>query len=298
MRPADQSSVARSEQAPADLSSSSEQESAVEAQLSAESASLETAPFQKQSLPTEEPAVTEIPELEEDRVEASVAEAPVEESQAGELRLDDELDDEPAPKPKAKSKAKPEKPADDEPFESFGGGSLAGELPIPRTKLLSVIAAIVLGLDLLTKVAAVAFLEQAAPIKLFGGVLYLSFVRNPGAAFGLAEGMTWVLALIALGVVGFILWISRNLRSLGWAIGLGGVLGGALGNLFDRIFRTPGPMRGHVVDFLSLLDPYGRVWPVFNVADMAIVCGGGLIVYMALRQHDYDGTVHKKKVSV
>ncbi len=176
--------------------------------------------------------------------------------------------------------------------------SITGSLPEPRTKVLAILAAGVLALDVLTKVLSVAFLEGADPIKLFGGVLYLTFVRNPGAAFGMAEGMTWILALIALGVAGFILWISRNLRSQPWAVGLGLVLGGAVGNLADRLFREPGPMRGHVVDFLSLFDPFGRVWPVFNVADMAIVCGGVTIVVLALMQHDYDGTVHKEEKKV
>lgn len=171
--------------------------------------------------------------------------------------------------------------------------SITGSLPEPKIKILAVLAAGVLALDVVTKVLSVAFLEDSEPIQLFGGVLYLTFVRNPGAAFGMAEGWTWILALIAFGVVGFILWISRNLRSQPWAVGLGLVLGGAVGNLADRLFREPGPMRGHVVDFLSLFDPYGRVWPVFNVADMAIVCGGATIVVLALMRHDYDGTVHK-----
>lgn len=172
--------------------------------------------------------------------------------------------------------------------------SITGSLPEPKTRVLAVLAAAVLALDVLTKVLSVAFLEGADPIKVFGGVLYLTFVRNPGAAFGMAEGWTWILALIALGVVGFILWISRNLRSQGWAVGLGLVLGGAVGNLADRLFREPGPMRGHVVDFLSLFDPYGRVWPVFNIADMAIVGGGVTVIVLALMQRDYDGTVHKE----
>ncbi|WP_285744283.1 signal peptidase II [Lentzea sp. NBRC 105346] len=235
--------------------------------------------------PTEEDpaeASEEAPAAVEEPVDEPVAD-PVEEHVTGELKI------EPEPEPE---------PVRDEEFESFGSGSLTGELPEPRIKLLAILAAAVLALDLLTKVVAVALLEDSAPIRLFGGALYLTFVRNPGAAFGLAEGMTWILALIAIGVVVFILWISRNLRSLGWAIGLGCVLGGAVGNLADRLFRAPAPMQGHVVDFLSLFDPYGRVWPVFNVADSAIVCGGALIVFMALRQHDYDGTVHKKKVSV
>ncbi len=213
-------------------------------------------------------------------------------------------------KPADKQVSEPEEPAADaerpaaeeKPAESAAeaadddveGFSIAGSLPEPKTVMLAVLAAGVLALDVLTKVLSVAFLEGAEPIKTFGGALYLTFVRNPGAAFGLAESWTWILALIAFGVAGFIVWISRNLRSQGWAAGLGLVLGGAVGNLADRLFREPGPMRGHVVDFLSLFDPYGRVWPVFNVADMAIVGGGVTIIVLSLMQHDYDGTVHKE----
>ncbi|MGW4209888.1 signal peptidase II [Lentzea sp. NPDC004789] len=219
---------------------------------------------------------------------------------------DDDDDDDAEAKSDAEAPEAAEKPAEDKPAERVVAAddviepefSLSGSLPEPRIKVLGALAAGVLVLDVLTKVLSVAFLEGADPIKLFGGVLYLTFVRNPGAAFGMAEGMTWILALIALGVVGFILWISRNLRSQPWAVGLGLVLGGAVGNLADRLFREPGPMRGHVVDFLSLFDPFGRVWPVFNVADMAIVCGGATIVVLALMQHDYDGTVHKEEKKV
>jgi signal peptidase II len=167
-------------------------------------------------------------------------------------------------------------------------------LPRRRLALLAVVASLVLVSDVFSKIAAVAFLEGREPISL-GGVLYLPLIRNGGAAFGLAEGWTAVLALISLAVVGFIVWIARKLRSGPWAVGLGMVLGGALGNLGDRIFRAPGPLRGHVVDFLSLFDPYGRVWPVFNLADSAICVGGVLIVTMALLQRDYDGTRAVKK---
>jgi signal peptidase II len=167
--------------------------------------------------------------------------------------------------------------------------------PRRRVLLLAAVAAVVLALDVSSKIIAVAELEGREPVELLGGALYLPLIRNGGAAFGLAEGWTAVLALIAIGVVGFIGWIARKLRSAPWAIGLGMVLGGALGNLGDRIFRAPGPLRGHVVDFLSLFDPYGRVWPVFNLADSAICVGGVLIVTMALLQRDYDGTRAVKK---
>jgi signal peptidase II len=175
--------------------------------------------------------------------------------------------------------------------------SSAAEKPLPpkRVLLLALIAPVVFALDLVTKVIAVQQLEGEPPIELLGGLVYLSFLRNSGAAFGMAEGYTVILALIACGVVGFILWIARKLRSVGWAIGLGLVLGGAVGNLADRIFRGPGPLRGHVVDFISVVEPYGSFFPVFNVADSAICVGGAVIVLMAIMQRDYDGTRVEKK---
>ncbi|MFI9009721.1 signal peptidase II [Actinosynnema sp. NPDC053489] len=171
------------------------------------------------------------------------------------------------------------------------------DAPLPRRRvlLLAAIAPLVLALDLVTKIIAVENLEGREPVELFGGLLYLPLIRNTGAAFGLAEGWTVILALIAAGVVAFIIWIARRLRSVGWAIGLGLVLGGATGNLVDRIFRAPGPLRGGVVDFISVLDPWGNFFPVFNLADSAICVGGGVIVLMALLQRDYDGTRVEKK---
>lgn len=161
--------------------------------------------------------------------------------------------------------------------------------------LLFGIAVVALGIDIVTKVAAVANIEGNPPVKVLGGLFYLDVLRNPGAAFSLATGLTWVLALLAIVVVGVIVWLAPKLRSSGWAVGLGLVLGGACGNLVDRIFRAPGPLQGHVVDFLSFLAPGGQVWPVFNVADSCIVVGGILVVLLSLLGRDYDGTVHRKK---
>jgi len=127
-------------------------------------------------------------------------------------------------------------------------------------------------------------------MKLLGGALYLVVYRNSGAAFSMATGLTWLLSLIALGVVVAIVRLAPRLRSAPWAFGLGLVLGGALGNLVDRLLRAPGPLRGHVVDFLSLLAPDGSVWPVFNLADSAIVCGGAVLVALAATGRDFDGT--------
>jgi signal peptidase II len=153
----------------------------------------------------------------------------------------------------------------------------------------------VLLLDVVTKVVAVATLEGKSPVRLLGGGLYLVLYRNPGAAFSLATGMTWLLTLIAVAVVVVILRLAPRLRSTGWALGLGLVLGGALGNLVDRFFRSPGPLQGHVVDFLSLLAPDGSVWPVFNLADSAIVSGGVLLVVLALLGRDYDGRITRQR---
>ncbi len=162
-------------------------------------------------------------------------------------------------------------------------------LPPRRAWLFAVVAPVVLAADIITKVVAVASLEGEPPVRVLGGLAYLQLVRNAGAAFGMATGMTWLLTLVAVGVVVAIVWIMPKLRSIGWAIGLALVLAGALGNLIDRFLRQPGPLRGHVVDFVSPFAPNGDFFPVFNVADSSIVCGGALIVLMALLGRDYDG---------
>jgi signal peptidase II len=169
----------------------------------------------------------------------------------------------------------------------------------PRTRvlLLGGIAALVLVADVLTKITAVARLEGREPVELLGGAVYLVLVRNPGAAFSLATGYTWVLSLVAVAVVVVIARIARRLRSTGWAVALGLVLGGALGNLADRVFRAPGPLRGHVVDVVSLFAPDGSVWPVFNLADSSIVSGGVLLVLLALTGRELDGTRAARQAS-
>jgi signal peptidase II len=160
----------------------------------------------------------------------------------------------------------------------------------PKVRLLAMIAVAVLAADIVTKVLAVAQLEDRAPVEILGGLVYLQLVRNPGAAFSLATGYTWVLTIVAIAVVVVIVRVARRLRSTGWAVALGLVLGGALGNLTDRLFRAPGPLQGHVVDVVSLFAPDGRVWPVFNLADSSIVSGGLLLVLLALLGRELDGT--------
>jgi len=182
--------------------------------------------------------------------------------------------------------------------EGPGPGRSPGTVPdtgstiaaVPKVRLLSLIAVAVLAFDIVTKVVAVAQLEDREPVEILGGLVYLQLLRNPGAAFSLATGYTWVLTIVAAAVVVVIVRVARRLRSTGWAIALGLVLGGALGNLTDRLFRSPGPLQGHVVDVVSLLAPDGRVWPVFNLADSSIVSGGVLLVLLALLGRELDGT--------
>lgn len=150
---------------------------------------------------------------------------------------------------------------------------------------LILIAVVVYLADLGTKTLAVHHLDPSDPVEVIGDFATLHLVRNSGAAFSMATGYTWILTIIALVVVAVIIRFSRRLVSTGWTIGLGLVLGGALGNLTDRFFREPGPLRGHVVDFISV-----GSWPVFNVADSAVVCGAVLLVVLTLLGYDYDGS--------
>jgi signal peptidase II len=168
-------------------------------------------------------------------------------------------------------------------------------LPKRRIGLTLAIAALAFALDLVTKIIMVSTLENREPVPVLGGLVYLQLIRNGGAAFSLATGMTWVLAIVAAAVVVAIIWLARRLRSVGWAIGLGLVLAGALGNLTDRIFRAPGLLQGHVIDFISVFKPNGQAWPIFNVADSCICVGGVLIVLLSLFGRDYDGRSTKDK---
>lgn len=147
------------------------------------------------------------------------------------------------------------------------------------------VAAGIVVADQLSKFWAVATLEGTAPRALVGELLQLHFVRNPGAAFSLGGSYTFIISALAIGVSVVILRTARTLSSTWWAVVLGGVLGGALGNLLDRLFRAPGPLRGHVVDFLELPN-----WPIFNVADMALVGSAILAVVLSLRGIELTAT--------
>jgi signal peptidase II len=169
-------------------------------------------------------------------------------------------------------------------------GTAVDAPPRPRRTLLLVLTALaVVVADVVSKVVVVATLQDHPPVKVLGGLIYLIHTRNTGAAFSLAAGFTVVLSFIAIGVIVFIMRVARRLVSRGWAVALGLVLGGAAGNLIDRLFREPGPMRGGVVDFISLLDPIRPPWPVFNLADSALVIGVCLAVLLEVRGYRIDG---------
>jgi signal peptidase II len=171
-------------------------------------------------------------------------------------------------------------------------GEAPGEAAAPRGRrriaVLFTVAALAYALDLISKLVVVAKLEHHEPIEIVGDWLRFEAIRNAGAAFGFGEAFTIIFTVIAAAVIVVIARLARKLYSLPWAVALGLLLGGALGNLTDRIFRAPGFLEGAVVDFIA-----PKHFAVFNLADSAIVCGGILIVLLSFRGLDPDGTVHK-----
>ncbi|MEU7201106.1 signal peptidase II [Streptomyces sp. NPDC045470] len=152
-----------------------------------------------------------------------------------------------------------------------------------RVPLLLAVAGAAYLLDLGSKVAVVAELENRAPVEVSGDWLELRVMRNSGAAFGIGEATTLLFTLIAVAVTVVIVRLARKLYSAPWAIALGLLLGGGLGNLTDRLFRTPGGFQGAVVDFLHV-----RGFSIMNFADCAIVCGGVLIVLFSFLGWELD----------
>ncbi len=150
--------------------------------------------------------------------------------------------------------------------------------------LLVATAVLVLVADQLAKVWALAVLTPGDPVNLVDGFIRLNLIRNPGAAFSIGNGATWVLTLIAFGVLVVIVRSARRLGSRAWAWALGMLLGGSVGNLTDRRVREPGPGRGHVVDFI---DYFGLF--IGNVADIFIVAAAVLIAVLAARGVGIDG---------
>ena len=156
--------------------------------------------------------------------------------------------------------------------------------------VLAITALLAVVLDQVVKELSTKGLTEGEPVRILGGLVYLSLLRNSGAAFSLGSGYTWVFPLVTIVVIGWITFMVRKLRSVPWAIALGLVLGGALGNLGDRLFRAPGPFQGHVVDMISLFGPYGEHFAVFNIADSCLSVGVVLAVLLELTGRQRDGS--------
>ncbi|MFI5897205.1 signal peptidase II [Actinoplanes sp. NPDC051513] len=162
--------------------------------------------------------------------------------------------------------------------------------------VLGLTAVIAVALDQWVKWLSTEHLTEGEPVRILGGLIYLSLLRNSGAAFSMGSDHTWVFPVVTLVVIGWITYMATRLRSIPWAISLGLVLGGAFGNLADRLFRAPGPFRGHVVDMISLFAPYAEKFAVFNIADSCLTVGVILAVLLELtgRQRDGRRVVRKK----
>ncbi len=135
-----------------------------------------------------------------------------------------------------------------------------------------------LMLDQFAKTLAIAHLDPQRPVVLLGGLLTLQLIRNPGAAFSMGEDFTVVLTGIAIAaLIGVLAALVPRIRHVGWAVAIGFLLAGITGNLFDRLFREPGPFRGHVVDFLRLPN-----FAIFNVADMFITAAAVMVIWLSM----------------
>ena len=182
----------------------------------------------------------------------------------------------------------PEPPSGADPHTPEPSSAVAVPSPAKRRRLfllLASIAVVTYLLDQLSKWWAIRTLSDEEPRDLIGSFLRLDLIRNPGAAFSVGTGNTWVLTIIAVVVLVVVVRVSRRLGSSGWAWALGLLLGGALGNLTDRIIREPGLGQGHVIDFLNY-----NGWFIGNIADIAIVSAAILIGLLALTGRSVDGT--------
>ncbi|PRX98500.1 signal peptidase II [Allonocardiopsis opalescens] len=156
-----------------------------------------------------------------------------------------------------------------------------------RLGILFGVWAVALAADFTTKEIALANYSWNDPVELLGGLLNLTLTFNSGAAFSFGTGYPWVFTLIAMTVTAVVVYYAPKVYSTGWAVTLGLILGGATGNLVDRLFRAPGFFQGHVVDWIqvNLFD-----FPVFNIADSSIFCGAALALVLTFRGHNLNGT--------
>jgi signal peptidase II len=158
-----------------------------------------------------------------------------------------------------------------------------------RTLLFLGIGVFLVFLDQLTKELAIAALSDGSVMPVIGDILRFRLAYNDAAAFSLGVGQTWVLAIIACCAVLALLWFGPKVKNITWTIIAGLVLGGAAGNLVDRLTRAPGFLNGHVVDFISI--PFN--FPIFNLADTFLVVGVSLAMVRTLMGDELGGKVGK-----
>lgn len=163
-------------------------------------------------------------------------------------------------------------------------GSVTGAVRPGRTSHLLVVASVIVGLDQLTKAWAVVALSDG-PIELIGDAVRFDLVRNRGGAFSVLsfDGVTPLLAVAAIALSLWLVYLGHRENDPWLVFGLALVLGGALGNLADRLFRAPGVLEGGVVDFVDV-----GSWPTFNLADAAITVGVVLLLLRGWADGDDD----------
>ena len=167
----------------------------------------------------------------------------------------------------------------------------ASKVSVRALIALALVAVVVYVLDQSTKLLVVNTLTEDQQVRALGELLQFHFVKNSGAAFSIASGSTWIFSIAASAVTIFIVGFARRIRSVGWAVLFGMLLGGTTGNLTDRLFREPGFGIGHVVDFIQV---YG--FPaIFNIADSFIVASMGLFIILTIRGVGLDGHRASKK---
>lgn len=170
-------------------------------------------------------------------------------------------------------------------------GARARKVSVTALIALAAVALAVYGFDQLTKFLIVSNLTEGEQVRVIGDLLSFRFVKNSGAAFSFASGSTWVFSIAAAAVTVFIIGFSGRIRSVGWALLFGMLLGGTTGNLTDRLFRAPGFGVGHVVDFIEIFG-----FPaIFNIADSFIVASMGLFIILTIRGIGLDGKRSSKR---
>jgi signal peptidase II len=142
-----------------------------------------------------------------------------------------------------------------------------------------VTAWLVIAIDQLAKFLAIEYLKPGQVVPVLGDLLKLVLVYNDSAAFSLGYGATWIFAITSSIATLVIIWLSSRLETMAWSITGGVALGGVVGNLVDRLFREPGFGVGHVVDFISI--PFN--FPIFNIADIAIVAVAVIVVVRVMQ---------------